>query len=63
MKSHLTVILFMITDKYTRMKQPILNRACMENIKATEAFNLHMQNENESSNIKDKNAEYMYNLG
>ena len=34
-----------------------------ENIEATAAFNLHMQNENESSNIKDTNTEYMYNLG
>ena len=34
-----------------------------ENIEATAAFNLHMQNENESSNINDKNTEYMYHLG
>ena len=34
-----------------------------QNIEATAAFNLHMQNENESSNIKDTNTEYMYNLG
>ena len=36
-----------------------------ENIEATAAFNLHMQNENEneSSNIEDKNTQYMYNLG
>ena len=34
-----------------------------KNIEAAAAFNLHMQNENESSNIKDKNTEYMYNLG
>ena len=58
MKSHLTVILSMITDKYILMKQPILNTAYM-----TAAFNLQMQNENESSNIKDMNTEYMYNMG
>ena len=36
-----------------------------ENTEATAAFNLHMQNENEneSSNIEDKNTQYMYNLG
>ena len=34
-----------------------------ENIKAAAAFNLCMHNENESSKIKDKNTEYMYNLG
>ena len=34
-----------------------------ENIEATAAFNLHMQNEKESENIEDKNTQYMYNLG
>ena len=34
-----------------------------ENIEATAAFNLHMQNENESANIEDKNTQFMYNLG
>ena len=36
-----------------------------EDIEATAAFNLHMQNENEneSLNIEDKNTQYMYNLG
>ena len=34
-----------------------------ENIEATAAVNLHMQKENEGSNIKDTNTEYIYNLG
>ena len=34
-----------------------------KNIEAAAAFNLHMQNENKSSNIKVNNTEYMYNLG
>ena len=34
-----------------------------EDIEATAVFNLHMQNENERSNIEDKNTQYMYNLG
>ena len=41
-----------------------LDYGLYENIEATAAFNLHMQNENEneSSNIEDNNTQYMYNL-
>ena len=41
-----------------------LEYSLYENIEATAAFNLHMQNENEneSLNIEDNNTQYMYNL-
>ena len=45
-KYHLTVILFMITDKYLYShKTAHIEYGLYENIEATAAFNLHMQNE------------------